>query len=84
MLAIVQSCDALGNARLSLRNKFAAGDEVEVVGPDVAAFPMTAPMMRDMDGFDLAAPRRPQMEFRMKLPRQVPPLSIIRACRPSS
>ncbi len=84
VLAIVQSCDALGNARLSLRNKFAAGDEVEVVGPDVAAFAMTAPMMRDMDGFDLAEPRRPQMEFRMKLPRQVPPLSIIRACRPSS
>ena len=55
-----------------------------MVGPDVAAFPMTAPMMRDMDGFDLAEPRRPQMEFRMKLPRQVPPLSIIRACRPSS
>ena len=84
VLAIVQSCDALGNARLSLRNKFAAGNEVEVVGPDVAAFAMTAPMMRDKDGFDLAEPRRPQMEFRMKLPRQVPPLSIIRACRPSS
>ena len=84
VLAVVQSCDGLGSARLSLRNKFAAGDEVEVVGPDVAAFAMTAPMMRDMDGFDLTEPRRPQMEFRMKLPRQVPPLSILRACRPSS
>ena len=84
MLAIVQSCDALGNARLSLRNKFAAGDEIEVAGPDVPAFTMTAPMMRDMDGFELIEPRRPQMEFRMRLPRQAPPLSILRACRPSS
>lgn len=84
VLAIVQSCDALGNARLSLRNKFAAGDEIEVVGPDVPAFTMTAPMMRDMDGFELIEPRRPQMEFRMRLPRQAPPLSILRACRPSS
>ena len=84
VLAVVQSCDGLGNAVLSLRNKFSAGDEIEVVGPDVPAFAMTAPMMRDMDGFELAQPRNPQMRFRMKLPRAVPPLSIVRACRPSS
>ena len=84
VLAIVTHCDGLGSARLSLRNKFAAGDEIEVVGPGVPAFSMTAPVMRDMDGFDLAEPRRPQMEFRMKLPRAVPPLSLVRANRPSS
>ena len=84
VLAVVQSCDALGNAVLSLRNKFSAGDELEVVGSDVPAFPMTAPVMQDMDGFDLPQPRKPRMEFRMKLPRAVPPLSIVRACRPSS
>ena len=61
-----------------------AGDEVEVVGPDVPAFAMAVPMMRDMDGFELSQPRRPQMEFRMRLPRPVPALSIVRACRPSS
>ena len=84
VLAIVTYCDADGNAVLSLRNKFAAGDEIEVVGPDVAAFSMTAPMMRDADGFELREPRHPQMTFRMKLPRPVPPLSVVRACRPSS
>ena len=84
VLAIVTACDALGNAVLSLRNKFAAGDEVEVVGPDVPAFSMTAPVMRDMDGFELTEARRPRMELRMKLPRAVPPLSVVRACRPSS
>ena len=84
VLAVVESCDGLGNARLSLRNKFAAGDEIEVVGPGVPAFPMSAPMMRDVDGFELREPRNPRMEFYMRLPRPVPPLSIVRACRPSS
>ena len=84
VLAVVESCDGLGNARLSLRNKFAAGDEIEVVGPGVPAFPMSAPMMRDMDGFELREPRNPRMEFYMRLPRPAPPLSIVRACRPSS
>ncbi|MCI9289222.1 MAG: U32 family peptidase [Oscillospiraceae bacterium] len=84
VLAVVESCDGLGNARLSLRNKFAAGDEIEVVGPGVPAFLMSAPMMRDVDGFELREPRNPRMEFYMRLPRPAPPLSIVRACRPSS
>ena len=84
VLAIITSCDPDGNATLSLRNKFSAGDTVEVVGPDVAAFPLTAPMMTDEEGQPLAEPRHPQMIFHMKLSRQVPPLSILRACRPNS
>ena len=84
VLAVVTACDTLGNAVLSLRNKFAAGDEIEVVGPDIPAFSMTAPVMRDTDGFELAEPKRPQMVFRMKLPKAVPPLSVVRACRTSS
>ena len=84
VLAIVKECGGDGNALLSLRNKFAAGDPLEVVGPDLPAFPMTAPMMEGLDGQPLAEPRHPQMEFRMKLPRAVPPLSLVRANRPSS
>lgn len=84
VLAVVTECDGEGNAALSLRNKFAAGDEIEVVGPDVAAFAMTAPMMTDGEGQALAEPRHPQMTFYMKLPRPVPPLSVVRACRKSS
>ena len=84
VVAIVTSCDADGNATLSLRNKFAAGDELELVGPDVAALPFTAPAMEDENGWPLTEPRTPQMVFRMKLPRQVPPLSILRACRENS
>ena len=84
VVAIVTSCDADGNATLSLRNKFAAGDELELVGPDVAALPFTAPAMEDENGWPLTEPRTPQMVFRMKLPRQAPPLSILRACRENS
>jgi hypothetical protein len=82
--AIITACDEEGNATLSLRNKFAAGDEIEIVGPDVPAFSLTAPMMADAEGEPLAEPRHPQMVFQMKLPRPVPPLSVVRACRPNS
>lgn len=84
VLAIVTDCDENGNATLSLRNKFTAGDQIEVVGPDVPAFPLTAPLMTDGEDFTLAQPRHPQMVFHMKLPRPVPPLSVVRACRPNS
>ena len=76
--AVVEDCGADGNATLSLRNKFSAGDTVEIVGPDCRPFEMTAPVMYDMDGFALNEPRTPKTVFRMRLPRQVPPLSFVR------
>ena len=76
--AVVTDCDDEGNATLSLRNKFAAGDTVEVVGPDTKPFTMTAPLMQDGDGLPLREPRTPQMVFRMKLPQAVPPMSFVR------
>ncbi len=84
VLAVVTACGPDGLAALSLRNKFAAGDEIEIVGPGVPAFAMAAPMMEDENGEALAEPRHPQMVFRMRLPRPVPPLSVVRACRPNS
>ena len=84
VLAVVTACGPDGLATLSLRNKFAAGDEIEVVGPGVPAFSMAAPMMENENGEALAEPRHPQMVFRMQLPRPVPPLSVVRACRPNS
>ena len=39
---------------------------------------MTAPVMRDLEGFALYEPRTPQMVFKMKLPRPVPPMSFVR------
>ncbi len=76
--AIVTDCDPQGNATLSLRNKFAAGENLEVVGPDFRPLAFTAPVMRNMDGSALEEPRNPQMLFRMQLPCQVPSFSIVR------
>ena len=76
--AVVMGCTPEGLATLSLRNKFAAGDAVEVVGPDTKPFSMTAPMMTDADGLTLAEPKTPQMVFTMQLPRPVPPMSFVR------
>ena len=76
--AIVESCDENGLAICSLRNKFHAGDELELVGPDTRPFPFTAPMMETMEGEALEEPRTPQMQFKLQLPSQVPAHSIIR------
>ncbi|MBE6956544.1 MAG: U32 family peptidase [Ruminococcaceae bacterium] len=76
--AVVESCTPDGLATLSLRNKFTAGDQVEIVGPHTPALSFRAPIMRDMDGFELEQPRKPEMRFTMQLPRAVPPLSLLR------
>ena len=76
--AIVESCDETGLALCSLRNKFCAGDELEVVGPDTRPFAFTVPEMKDMDGNVLTEPRTPESKFYIQLPKQVPALSILR------
>ena len=76
--AVVVSCDGAGEAVLSLRNKFSAGDEVELIGPGLRPVRFTAPRMEDMDGYPLDQPKKPEMTFRMRLPIPVKPLSILR------
>ncbi len=76
--AIVESCDENGLALCSLRNKFNAQDEVEVVGPEVKPFAITPKKMVDLDGNALDEPRKPEMQFYLQLPQAVPALSIIR------
>ena len=78
IVGIVQSCDADGTAVVSLRNKFRAGDALELVGPDLRPTALTADGLQTLDGEPLEEPKTPQMLFRMRLPVQVPPLSILR------
>lgn len=78
IVALVMECDGHGLATLSLRNKFRAGDELELVGPDTKPFSFTAPVMKGEDGGDLHEPRTPQSVFTMQLPRPVPAWSIVR------
>ena len=78
VVALVTDCDSAGNAVLSLRNKFRTGDEVELVGPDLRPFSVTAGELRSEAGELLEEPRTPQMLFTMKLPRAVPPMTLVR------
>ena len=84
ILAVIDSCDETGLAWAALRNKFCAGDAVELVGPGVRPVAFDAPVMADEAGDPLHEPRHPQMRFRIRLPQPVPPHSILRACRASS
>ena len=76
--AKVDACDETGLALCSLNNKFRAGDELEVVGPDLRPFPIVAGNMADLEGQPLEEPKTPQMRFTIQLPKPVPPLSMLR------
>ena len=78
IVAKVDACDETGLATCSLNNKFRAGDVLEVVGPDLRPFPITAEQIHDLEGNALEEPRTPQMQFTMQLPKQVPAMSMIR------
>ena len=76
--ARVESCDENGLALCSLNNKFASGDQLEAVGPDLRPFPFTAESMTDTEGVPLLEPKTPQMKFYLQLPRPVPPFTLLR------
>ena len=76
--AVVTGRTADGYAVLSLRNKFSAGDELELVGPDLRPLSFTAQEMLLPDGTPLTEPRKPQMAFLMRLPCEAPEYSIVR------
>lgn len=78
IVAKVQSCDERGRAVLTLNNKFALGDELELVGPDVRPRALRVEGLWDREGNPLEEVRKPQMEFVMDLPCPVPPLSLLR------
>ena len=78
IVAKVESCDENGLALCSLNNKFRQGDTLEVVGPDLRPFTVTAEGLTDIDENPLDEPRTPQMKFYIQIPKQVPAFSMIR------
>ncbi len=76
--AKVESCDENGLALCSLNNKFQSGDVLEVVGPDLRPFTITAANITDTEGNPLSEPKTPQMKFYLPLPCPVPDYSLIR------
>lgn len=76
--AVVESCAPDGRAVCSLRNKFRAGDTLELIGPGLEPVSFQVPVMTDADGFPLEEPRTPQMKFTLQLPHPAPALSLLR------
>lgn len=76
--ALVESCDKDGNALLSLRNKFAVGETLELVGPYVPPRSFTVAAIEDGEHNPIDEARKPEMKLYLKLPTQVPPLSLLR------
>ncbi|MBP1737508.1 MAG: peptidase, family large subunit [Oscillospiraceae bacterium] len=81
VVAVVEECDEDGLAVCSLRNKFSAGDPLELLTPHRSAEAFTAPMMEDINGDSLDTPRHPRMNFKLKLPCAASPGSMLRICR---
>ena len=79
--AVVESCDAEGNAVLTQRNRFCRGDALELLTNDGTPVPFTAGEMFDADGNSLECARCAVMTVKMKLPRYACPLSIVRKAR---
>lgn len=77
-IAVVDACTPNGLARLTLKNKFAAGEELELVAPGAEPTVFAAPVSEDADGEPLPEPKTPQMSFYMRLPHAAPELSILR------
>lgn len=79
--AVVESCDADGSAVLTQRNKFLAGDELELLTPEGEPLRFTPEHIYDAEGAEIEDTRHPMMELRMTLPRHAPRLSIVRKYR---
>lgn len=76
--AVVESCDADGNALLTQRNKFCEGDTIELMTNDHEPIAFTASGMQLPDGTPIESTPRAMMEFKMKLPIACERLSVLR------
>ena len=81
VVALVLDCGEGGMATLTLRNKLAVGETVELVGPGLRPVSFTVPDMTDQAGEPIAEAKTPQMVFRTRLPCRAPAWSILRAAR---
>ncbi|MCL2226658.1 MAG: U32 family peptidase [Oscillospiraceae bacterium] len=81
VVAVVESCDAEGNAVLTQRNKFFCGDNLELLTPTDEPITFKADAITGADGQKLESTPHPMMELRIKLPFHAPRYSILRKHR---
>ncbi len=74
----VESCDADGNAVFILKNRFFAGETLELMQPGEAPYAFTVTSMQNDDGEELDAARSAMMRIHMKFPFRVKEFGILR------
>ena len=80
-MGIVKSCDSDGNAVIHQRNKFSAGEEIEILRPKGEFLTLTISEMKNADGEIIQSAPHAEMEVRLKLPEYVPENSMLRRKR---
>lgn len=81
IVAVVEECDADGNATLTQRNKFFRGDTLELLPPKGKPVSFIAEHIYDTEGQEIEDTRRAMMPFSMKLPCAAVKNSIVRKYR---
>ena len=76
--AVVEDCGEDGWASLTMRNKIAPGDALELLTPEGAPIPFTAGELFDEEGQSLSETKLVMMRYQMQLPVKAAPLSIVR------
>ena len=76
--AFVEACAEDGQALLSQRNKIAPGDALSLMMSGRQPVFWTAGEMQDEAGAPIDSTPHPMMRYRMKLPVQAPPFSVVR------
>ncbi|MDR0406212.1 MAG: U32 family peptidase [Clostridiales bacterium] len=78
---IVTECDADGNAVITQKNKFSAGDEVEVIRPKGGFLTMTLGKLYDADGAEIDSAPHAGMTVKTRLAEYAEPYAMLRKKR---
>ncbi len=81
VVGVVDSCDEDGLAWITERNRFFAGDALEIVVPGKIGIPFVADELWDEEGNELSVAAKAEMTVRMKLPCVAPKGAMIRKKR---
>lgn len=81
VVGVVDSCDEDGMTWLTERNRFFAGDDLELIVPGNCGIPFTADKLWDEEGTEIPVAAKAEMTVRMKLPYAAPAGSMIRKKR---
>ena len=81
VVAVVESCEEDGYAVVTQRNKFAAGDKLELLCRDVKPVSFVAGELRDEEGGLIEDARHPMMTVRMRLPCKAERFAIVRKAK---